>query len=120
MRSSQRPGGLPGAAELERRSGADFWVAVRYNFRLTGNEEGEDPLGGRSSQLEESTLTIPRSYAAALGTALLTVALAAPALAQDPQIEVLAEGLNNPRGVKVAADGVYVVEAGVGGDDLPR
>lgn len=87
-----------------------------YNFSPTGNEEGEDPPGGRSSQLKESNLTIPRRYGAVLGTMVMTVALAAPALAQDPQIDVLAEGLNNPRGVKVAADGVYVVEAGVGGD----
>ncbi len=58
-----------------------------------------------------------RRSSAALGAALLTVALAAPAVAQEPTLEVLADGLNNPRGVKVADDGsVYVAEAGFGGD----
>jgi hypothetical protein len=47
-----------------------------------------------------------------------------PAAAQEPQIEVIAEGLAAPRGVTVASDGsVYVAEAGLGGDscmDTPR
>ena len=48
---------------------------------------------------------------------MLTLALAAPAVAQEPMVEVVADGLNNPRGVKVADDGsVYVAEAGFGGD----
>lgn len=57
-----------------------------------------------------------RAYAVA-GTAALLVSLAAPVAAQDPTIEVLADGLDNPRGVAVAADGsVYVAEAGTTGD----
>lgn len=58
-----------------------------------------------------------RKSSALAGAALLTVALAAPAMAQQPMIEVVAEGLDNPRGVMVADDGsVYVAEAGFGGD----
>ena len=56
-----------------------------------------------------------RSYAVA-GTALLLLALAAPAAAQEPQVEVLAEGLNAPRGITIAPDGsIYVAEAGAAG-----
>ncbi len=58
-----------------------------------------------------------RKSSALAGAALLTVALAAPAMAQEPTIEVVADGLDNPRGVMVADDGsVYVAESGVGGD----
>ena len=38
-------------------------------------------------------------------------------MAQEPTIEVVADGLDNPRGVMIADDGsVYVAEAGVGGE----
>ena len=58
-----------------------------------------------------------RKSSAVVGAAFLTVALAVPTMAQEPTVEVLADGLNNPRGVKVADDGsVYVAEAGFGGD----
>ncbi len=59
-----------------------------------------------------------RRYTAALGAAVLVTTLGVPALAQEPMLEVVADGLTNPRGVKVAADGsVYVAEAGAGGDE---
>jgi len=58
-----------------------------------------------------------RKSSAVVGAAFLTVALAVPTMAQEPTVEVLADGLNNPRGVKVADDGsIYVAEAGFGGD----
>jgi hypothetical protein len=61
-----------------------------------------------------------RYSATVAGSLALTVAMVAPALAQEPMIEVLAEGLNTPRGLDIASDGsVYVVEAGVGGDLCP-
>ncbi len=61
---------------------------------------------------------IPRKFSTLIGGVALTVALAAPALAQDATVEVVADGLNNPRGVKIADDGsVYVVEAGTAGDE---
>jgi sugar lactone lactonase YvrE len=54
----------------------------------------------------------------ALAGAVAAIALlGAPAAAQGPTIEVLAEGLNIPRGLAVAADGsLYVVEAGTAGE----
>lgn len=58
-----------------------------------------------------------RNGIALVGGALLVAALSLPAAAQGPTVEVLAEGLNAPRGLALAADGsVYVVEAGTGGD----
>jgi hypothetical protein len=49
---------------------------------------------------------------------MLLVSAITPVAAQDPTIEVLAEGLNAPRGVFVATDGsIYVAEAGVAGED---
>ena len=46
-----------------------------------------------------------------------SLALAAPAAAQEPQVEVLAEGLNAPRGITIAPDGsIYVAEAGAAGE----
>ena len=58
-----------------------------------------------------------RKSSAVVGAAFLTVALAVPTMAQEPTVEVLADGLNNPRGVKGADDGsIYVAEAGFGGD----
>ena len=57
-----------------------------------------------------------RTYAV-FGTAVLLASLAGPVAAQEPTIEVVAQGLNNPRGVAVAADGsVYVAESGITGD----
>jgi hypothetical protein len=59
---------------------------------------------------------IPRRSAAVVGTVALMAAMAVPASAQ-PTIEVIADGLDNPRGVKVVEDGsIYVAEAGVGGE----
>lgn len=63
-----------------------------------------------------------KSTGVGLITALIgpMAALGAPAAAQTadpPRVEVLAEGLDGPRGIAVASDGtVYVVESGVGGD----
>jgi len=52
-----------------------------------------------------------------MGAAVLVAALAAPVAAQGPTVEVVAEGLNAPRGVAIATDGsIYVAEAGTGGD----
>ncbi len=53
-----------------------------------------------------------------LATTVAAIALlGAPAAAQGPTVEVLAEGLNIPRGLTVAADGsIYVVEAGTAGE----
>jgi hypothetical protein len=52
-----------------------------------------------------------------MGAIVLLAALALPAAAQEPQIEVVAEGLDAPRGVTVAPDGsIYVAEAGSGGE----
>ena len=56
------------------------------------------------------------AFAVAGATMLLASATSA-VTAQDPTIEVLAEGLNTPRGVAVAADGsIYVAEAGAAGE----
>ena len=58
-----------------------------------------------------------RQVVAMAGATILLLSLGAPAAAQELTIEVLAEGLNAPRGVAVAGDGsVYVVEAGSAGD----
>lgn len=58
------------------------------------------------------------------GTLALIVAVAAPAAAQGPSVEILAGGLKAPRGLAIASDGsVYVAEAGTAGDtcstDIP-
>lgn len=60
-----------------------------------------------------------------LATTVAAIAmLGAPAAAQGPTVEVLAEGLNAPRGLLVAPDGsVWVAEAGAGGEtcmETPR
>jgi hypothetical protein len=58
-----------------------------------------------------------RHLAVLLGSAALAVALAAPAAAQGPTIETVAQGLDTPRGIAIAGNGsLYVVEAGTGGD----
>jgi hypothetical protein len=45
-------------------------------------------------------------------------ALASPAAPPAPVLEVVTEGLDNPRGLTIGKDGtVYVVEGGRGGDD---
>ena len=61
-----------------------------------------------------------RTVLAAAGSITLAAAIVAPVAAQEPTIEVLAEGLNIPRGIDIASDGsLFVVEAGVGGDNCP-
>ncbi|ACZ00002.1 ScyD/ScyE family protein [Thermomonospora curvata] len=56
--------------------------------------------------------------AAASGVALALIPGAA-ARAQAPALEVIAEGLNNPRGVTLLQDGtILVAEAGTGGKDM--
>jgi hypothetical protein len=58
-----------------------------------------------------------RNGAALAGSLALVAALAAPAFAQDPTIEVVAEGLDTPRGIDIASDGsLWVAAAGANGD----
>lgn len=54
--------------------------------------------------------------AAALASAVAGLVLAiSPALAAGPSVSVVADGLNNPRGIAVAANGrIYVAEGGTG------
>ena len=61
----------------------------------------------------------PRIRVAVLTAALITPGiLAAPAAAETPRVEVVVDGLNNPRGIDVGPDGtVYVAEGGTGGDE---
>lgn len=60
-----------------------------------------------------------RTSGALATAAILSLALAAPAAA-GASTEVLAEGLNAPRGIAIDSDGViYVAEAGTGGDECP-
>ncbi len=55
---------------------------------------------------------------AALASALMALAIAAvPVSAAGPSVQVVASGLDNPRGLAFGPDGaLYVAEAGVGGD----
>ncbi len=51
------------------------------------------------------------------GATILLASLGAPAAAQEATVEVVAQGLNAPRGVAVADDGsIYVAEAGTAGE----
>lgn len=61
-----------------------------------------------------------RALAALFAAALLAGLVAVPAAAQDPdRLGVVADGLHNPRGITIAADGtIYVAEAGLGGDEF--
>lgn len=60
----------------------------------------------------------PRNGAALVGSLALVAALASPAFAQDPTIEVVADGLDTPRGIAIAPDGsLWVAAAGVNGDN---
>ncbi len=73
--------------------------------------------GGPVPQRRAATQMASNRTYAVFGTAVLMASLAGPVAAQEPTIEVVAQGLNNPRGVAVAADGsVYVAEAGITGD----
>ncbi len=61
---------------------------------------------------------LPRRRVALLGSLALAGALSFPAGAQDVSVEVLAGGLDAPRGLAVASDGsIYVAEAGLAGDE---
>jgi hypothetical protein len=59
-----------------------------------------------------------RPFAISLLTAVLGLALLVPtAAAGEPKVRVIAEGLDNPRGLTVGRNGaIYVTEAGTGGD----
>ena len=60
-------------------------------------------------------MSISRRAVAGLAAALLA-AIAVPAAAQGPAVTVVADHLNNPRGVTTAPDGsIYVAEAGKAG-----
>jgi hypothetical protein len=60
-------------------------------------------------------LTISRRAVAGIAAALLA-AVAVPAAAQGPAVTVVADNLDNPRGVTAAPDGgIYVAEAGKAG-----
>lgn len=54
---------------------------------------------------------------AALGVLVVAGGAAVPAVAQDsgPRVKVIAQGLNNPRGLEYSKGTVYVAEAGKGG-----
>jgi sugar lactone lactonase YvrE len=57
---------------------------------------------------------------ASLAAAALLMAAVAPASADDIEIETVAFGLHNPRGIALAPDGsLYVAEAGAAGDICP-
>lgn len=59
-----------------------------------------------------------RPFLTSLSVAMLAIALIAPgASAGEPRVNVVAEGLDNPRGLSFGPDGaLYVAEAGSGGD----
>jgi hypothetical protein len=82
---------------------------------------GTVPFGGLGRDvLKESALMNPRNGAALVGAAVLTMALAAPVAAQ-PAIEVVAEGLEAPRGLAITPNGdILVAEAGTAGDFCPQ
>ena len=59
-----------------------------------------------------------RRYPTAIVATALVAAMGASASAQEPTIEVVADGLTNPRGLTITDDGaILVAEAGAGGDE---
>jgi hypothetical protein len=59
-----------------------------------------------------------RTGVSILAAVAMVLALAAPAAAGEPTWEVVASGLDNPRGVTIGSQGaIYIAEAGTGGDD---
>jgi hypothetical protein len=80
------------------------------------------PAPQEKRQLEETTVTMLKHSVPIMGpgrTTLIACALGltlAPALAWAQAAEVIAAGLNNPRGIAFAPNGdLYVAEAGIGG-----
>ncbi len=62
-------------------------------------------------------MSLRRMFSSLLLAAVALLALAGTALAGGPKVEVVASGLDNPRGIDVSPFGaVYVTEAGRGGD----
>jgi hypothetical protein len=58
-----------------------------------------------------------RGHLVAVLAALLALVLTAPVASAQPSIRVVAEGLDNPRGITIAPSGsIWVAEAGRGGD----
>jgi hypothetical protein len=75
-------------SSIERGLEEDHWMSLGFHRRV---------------------LAVGASLVAALALAV------SPALAASPSVHVLADGLNNPRGIDVGADGrVYVAEGGTG------
>lgn len=55
-------------------------------------------------------------FGATIGALVMLVALVAPAAAHGPRVSVIADGLDNPRGIAVGWDGrIFVAAAGKGG-----
>jgi sugar lactone lactonase YvrE len=79
--------------------------------------------GGTIAHEKESWMKTRDGLALASAVAAIAL-LGAPAAAQGPTVEVLAEGLNAPRGLLVAPDGsIWVAEAGAAGEtcmETPR
>jgi hypothetical protein len=73
------------------------------------------PVGRNAVRVGHSAY---RRIVMAVSVAALLATAAPAAAATPPTLEVVAEGLDNPRGLSVGRDGaVYVAEAGRGGDD---
>jgi len=77
-------------------------------------------MNGVQSRLGRSRSRRPASIVAAAALVVAgPLAVAAPAQADGSGYDVVVSGLDNPRGVAIAANGrVYVAEAGTGGDAL--